>query len=75
PVIKKGEGAYVYDEDNNKYIDFVCSWGPMILGHCDGDVVNAIKNMSEKAISFGATTKIELELAKYICTTVDNIDM
>lgn len=75
PVIKKGEGAYIYDEDGNRYIDFVCAWGPMILGHCDDDVVKAIKNTSEDAISFGATTKIELELAKYICTTVDNIEM
>ncbi|MFL0194756.1 glutamate-1-semialdehyde 2,1-aminomutase [Clostridium sp. WILCCON 0269] len=75
PVIKRGKGAYIYDEDDNEYIDFVCSWGPMILGHCDEDVVKAIKHTSENAISFGATTEIELELAKYICTTVDNVEM
>ncbi|MEY7999670.1 glutamate-1-semialdehyde 2,1-aminomutase [Clostridium sp. Mt-5] len=75
PVIKKGKGAYIYDEDGNEYIDFVCSWGPMLLGHCDEDVVNAIKSTCENAISFGATTKIELDLAKYICTTVDNVEM
>lgn len=75
PIIKKGQGTYIYDEEGNKYIDFVCSWGPMILGHCDEDVVNAIKHTSENSISFGATTKIEFELAKYICKTVDNVDM
>ncbi|MBA5851143.1 glutamate-1-semialdehyde 2,1-aminomutase [Clostridium sp. cel8] len=75
PVIKSGKGAYIYDEDGNKYIDFVCAWGPMILGHCDVDVVNAIKSTSENAISFGATTEIELKLAKYICETVDNVEM
>ncbi|MCI1945637.1 MAG: glutamate-1-semialdehyde 2,1-aminomutase [Clostridium luticellarii] len=75
PVIKKGSGSHIYDEDGNEYIDFVCSWGPMILGHCDPDVVEAIKSTSEKAISFGATTEPELELAKYICSTVDNVEM
>lgn len=75
PVIKSGKGAYLYDEDGNKYIDFVCSWGPMMLGHCDTDVVKAIRDTCEKAISFGANTKLELELAKYICTTVDNVEM
>lgn len=75
PVIKRGKGAYIYDEDGNKYIDFVCSWGPMILGHCDQDVVNAIKATSEDAISFGANTEIELKLSKYICTTLDNMEM
>ncbi|AZV55458.1 glutamate-1-semialdehyde 2,1-aminomutase [Clostridium sp. AWRP] len=75
PVIKRGKGAYIYDEDDNKYIDFVCSWGPMILGHCDDDVVKAIKDTSENAISFGATTELELELAKYVCTTLDNVEM
>ncbi|MCY6372183.1 glutamate-1-semialdehyde 2,1-aminomutase [Clostridium ganghwense] len=75
PVIKKGEGAYIFDEDNNKYIDFVGAWGPMILGHCDKDVVNAIKNTCDSAIAFGAPTDIELKLAKHICTTLDNVDM
>lgn len=75
PVIKKGSGAYIYDEDGRKYIDFVCAWGPMILGHCDERVVRSVKATCEGALSFGATTKIELELAKYICRTLDNVDM
>jgi len=75
PIIKKGKGAYIYDEDGNRYIDFVCAWGPMILGHCDDDVVKAIQNTCESAIAFGASTEIELKLAKHICSTVDNVDM
>lgn len=75
PVIAKGEGAYIFDKDGNKYLDFVGAWGPMILGHNDEDVVNAIKNTCENAIAFGAPTELELRLAKHICTTVDNVDM
>lgn len=75
PVIKKGEGAYLYDEDDNKYLDLVGAWGPMILGHCDKDVVDAIKSTAENAIAFGGTTELELKLAKHICTTVDNMEM
>lgn len=75
PIIKKGKGAYIYDEDGNKYIDFVCAWGPMILGHCDEDVVKAIQNTCADAIAFGAPTELELKLAKHICTTVNSADM
>ena len=75
PIIKKGKGAYLYDEEDNKYTDYVGAWGPAILGHCDEDVVNSIKNTAEDAISFGGTTNLELQLAKHICNTVDNIDM
>lgn len=75
PVIKKGEGAYVFDEDGKRYIDFVCAWGPMILGHCDKDVVNAISETCKNSIAFGAPTSLELELAKFMCTTLDNLEM
>jgi glutamate-1-semialdehyde 2,1-aminomutase len=75
PVMKKGSGPYIYDEDGNEYIDFVGAWGPMLLGHCDEDVVKAIKKTSETAIAFGAPTELELQLAKHICSTVDNIEM
>lgn len=75
PVIKKGEGAYIFDEDGNKYIDFVGAWGPMLLGHCDKDVVKAIKETAENAIAFGTPTELELKLAKHMCTTLDNFDM
>ncbi|MBC2580763.1 glutamate-1-semialdehyde 2,1-aminomutase [Clostridium sp. DJ247] len=75
PVIKKGVGARVYDEDGNEYIDFVNAWGPMILGHNDEDVVKAIKDTAENSIAFGAPTELELNLAKFICETIDNVDM
>jgi glutamate-1-semialdehyde 2,1-aminomutase len=75
PVIKRGQGAYIFDEDGNKYIDFVCAWGPMMLGHCHEVVVKAIKETCENALAFGAPTKIELSLAKYMCTTLDGVDM
>ena len=75
PIIKKGKGAYIYDEEGNKYIDFVCAWGPMILGHSDEDVVKAIQNTCIDSIAFGAPTKLELKVAKHICTTLDNVDM
>lgn len=75
PVIKKAKGAYIYDEDDNKYIDFVCAWGPMILGHSDEGVVKAIQNTCVDAIAFGAPTELELKVAKHMCTTLDNVEM
>lgn len=75
PVIKSGKGAMIKDENGNEYIDFVLAWGPMILGYCDEDVVEAIKKTSEESIAFGASTKLELDLAKLLCETLDNVDM
>ncbi|MDU5411996.1 MAG: glutamate-1-semialdehyde 2,1-aminomutase [Clostridium perfringens] len=75
PVIKSGKGAMIKDENGNEYIDFVLAWGPMILGHCDEDVVEAIKKTSEESIAFGASTKLELDLANLLCETLDNVDM
>jgi glutamate-1-semialdehyde 2,1-aminomutase len=75
PIIKKGKGAYIYDEDGNEYVDFVCAWGPMILGHSDEDVVKAIQNTCADSIAFGAPTELELKVAKHMCTTLDSVDM
>lgn len=75
PIIKSGKGAMIKDENGNEYIDFVLAWGPMILGHCDEDVVEAIKKTSGESIAFGASTKLELDLAKLLCETLDNVDM
>ncbi|MPQ44054.1 glutamate-1-semialdehyde 2,1-aminomutase [Clostridium tarantellae] len=75
PIIKSGNGVIIKDEDGKEYIDFVLAWGPMILGHCDEDVVNAIKKTSAEAIAFGAPTKLELDMAKFLCDTLDNVDM
>lgn len=75
PVIKSGNGVIIKDEDDNEYIDFVLAWGPLILGHCDEDVVKAVQETSSKAIAFGAPTKLELDLAKFMCTNLDNVEM
>ncbi|MGL5245140.1 MAG: aminotransferase class III-fold pyridoxal phosphate-dependent enzyme, partial [Sarcina sp.] len=65
PIIESGKGAYIYDVEGNKYLDFVGAWGPMILGHCNQETVEAIKNEAERALAFGAPTFEELKLAKY----------
>lgn len=74
PIIKSGKDQFIYDEEGKKYLDFVLAWGPMILGHCDDKVVNAIKEASESSIAFGAPTNLELQLSKFICETLD-VDM
>lgn len=75
PIIKSGKGVVITDEDNNEYIDFVLAWGPLILGHCDDDVVKAIQEESAKALAFGAPTKLELDLGKFMCENLDNVEM
>lgn len=63
---ERGEGAYVWDEDGNKFLDFCCSWGPLILGHAHPEVVKAVQNQVAKGSSFGAPTRLENELAELI---------
>jgi glutamate-1-semialdehyde 2,1-aminomutase len=65
--IKRAKGAYIYDENDKRYIDYVGSWGPMILGHGDPQVLDAVKQAAEKGLSFGAPTLAETEMADYIC--------
>ena len=64
--IEKGNGAYIYDLDGNKYIDYIGSWGPMILGHANKAVINSIQKVIKKSTSFGAPTLLETKLAKLI---------
>ncbi len=73
-VIKKGQGAYIYDIDDNTYIDYVCSWGPLVLGHADGDVVSAICRAAAYGTSFGAPCEDELVLAKMICDAIPSVE-
>lgn len=73
--IKRAKGSYLYDEDDNKYIDYVGSWGPMILGHAYGPVVRAIAEKAEDSTSFGAPTKLEIEMAELIKAMVANVDL
>lgn len=72
--IKKGDGAYIWDEDGNKFIDFCCSWGPLILGHNDPNVFNSIVETLNNGSSFGAPTRKENELASFILERIPFID-
>ena len=72
---KSGQGAYLVDEDDNRYIDYVGSWGPMILGHAHPDILNAVKKAADNGLSFGAPTSIEIELADRVCELVPSMDM
>jgi len=73
--IQKGQGSRIYDVDGNEFIDYVCSWGPLILGHAHPQVVEAIKQAAEHGTSFGAPTELEVELAKTICAAIPSIEL
>ena len=72
--IKEAKGAYLYDEDGNKYIDYINSWGPMILGHAHESVVHAIIEKAKKGTSFGTPTELETKIAQLAISMVPNID-
>lgn len=74
PFILKGKGAYLYDADNNHYIDFVQSWGPLIFGHADEEIEKNIINALKKGTSFGAPTELETTLAKEIISCYEGLD-
>jgi glutamate-1-semialdehyde 2,1-aminomutase len=71
----KAKGAYLYDADGNKYIDYIASWGPMILGHAYEPVVKAIQEKALGSTSFGAPTELEIDMAELIISMVPNVDM
>ena len=73
--IKKAKGAYLFDADGNKYIDYINSWGPMILGHAYEPVVKAIQEKALDSTSFGAPTELEVEMAELIKSMVSNVDL
>ena len=73
--IERAEGAYLYDCDGNRYIDYVLSWGPMIMGHNHPEVREAVRRQAEKGLSYGAPTELEVELAAAICALVPNMDL
>jgi len=72
---KKGAGPYLWDEDDNRYIDYVASWGPMIAGHAHPDVISAVQDTVANSLGFGAPTQIETVMADKVCEIVDSIDM
>ncbi|MDA3921737.1 MAG: glutamate-1-semialdehyde 2,1-aminomutase [Salinisphaera sp.] len=72
--IDRAKGAYIIDVDGNEYVDYVGSYGPMILGHADPQVIEAIQKQAAKGLSFGAPTGLEVELAELICDMVGSIE-
>src|SRR3954469_4772725 len=71
----KAKGAYLYDADGNKYIDYIASWGPMILGHAHEPVVQAIQEYAAYSTSYGAPTELEIKMAELIISMVPNVDL
>ena len=72
--IKKGDGPYIWDEDGNKFIDFCCSWGPLILGHNHSDVRESVTKALHNGSSLGAPTSLENDLAEIILSRIPFID-
>jgi glutamate-1-semialdehyde 2,1-aminomutase len=72
---KRGEGAYLFDEDGNRYVDYVNSWGPLILGHGAPTVIEAVQKQLLNGLSFGAPTEIEIEMADKVCEIYPSMDM
>ncbi len=73
--MKKAKGAYLYDADGNRYIDYIASWGPMILGHAYEPVVKAIQEYAVYSTSYGAPTELEIQMAELIKTMCPNVDL
>ena len=72
--VKEAKGAYLYDEDGNRFIDYINSWGPMVLGHAYEPVVNAVIEKAKKGTSFGMPTELETQIAALAISMVPNID-
>ena len=75
PFFERASGAYLWDADGRRYIDYVASWGPMVVGHTHPAVVEAVQAAASRALSFGAPTEAEIELAAVICQLVPSIEM
>ncbi len=75
PFISRAAGSKIYDVDGNEYIDYVCSWGPMILGHAHPRVVEALKEAVGRGTSYGAPTELEVEMARLVVEAVPSIEM
>lgn len=72
---KRGEGAYLIDEDDRRYVDYVGSWGPMILGHAHPAIVQAVREQLDDGLGFGAPTRIEVEMAERVCELMPSMDL
>jgi len=74
PFIERGKGCRVFDVDGNEYVDYVGSWGPLILGHANRSVLRAVREAMARGTSFGAPTELEVELAEAICRALPSVD-
>ncbi|MGW8247596.1 MAG: glutamate-1-semialdehyde 2,1-aminomutase [Acidiferrobacterales bacterium] len=72
--ISRAQGAYVWDEDDKRYVDYVGSWGPMILGHAHPDVIAEVQRVAARGLSFGAPTRLETEMAELVCSLVPSVE-
>ena len=75
PFMMRGQGSKIYDVDGNEYIDYVGSWGPLILGHSHPQVIEALKRAIERGTSFGAPTELEIKLTKMISAAMPSMEM
>ncbi|MFC1533894.1 glutamate-1-semialdehyde 2,1-aminomutase [Thermodesulfobacteriota bacterium] len=75
PFVSRAEGCFLWDAEGNRYIDYICSWGPMILGHAHPEVVSALKERVPEGTSYGAPTSLEVEMAETITDMVPSIEM
>jgi len=72
--IKKAKGPYLYDVDGNRYIDYCLSWGPMILGHANNQVLSQVKKVMDRGTSFGIPTELETQLARMIVDAIESVE-
>lgn len=75
PFIVRGQGSHIWDADGKKYVDYVCSWGPLLLGHRSPEILDALEGALESGTSFGMPTEREVDLAEAICDAVPSIEM
>src|SRR3981081_924985 len=73
-IIERGEGPYLYDADGNQLLDYVCSWGAILLGHANPAISAAVADQAKRGTSFGVTTELELELATLITRAIPFIE-
>ena len=71
---KAGQDAYLIDADNNRYVDYVGAWGPLILGHCHEAVTEALRKQLQQGLAFGASTEAEVKIAEKICQLMPSIE-
>ena len=73
--VRRAKGSKIYDSNGKKYVDYVLSWGPMILGHAVPQIINAINESARRGTSFGAPTEAETRMAQLICEAIPSIEL